>query len=135
VDFAEIAIEGSGVTLLLTLVIGVFAIVGERRRLITGVSVGLLLALIMLPFIAYGVARATNHQADTIDMTPPAYIVVTALTCAGFALVGMIIGAIAEAHHGNRPYRIPLPPADDRDMIDDVRAWLPWKKDGTPNLQ
>jgi hypothetical protein len=127
-DAADLAIEGAGVTLLAVLVGSVFALVANRRRIVIGACLGLGLAALALPFAAYLAARITNHHATDADLTPPAYIVVTALVCAGLALAGGLGGLIAEARHPSSanppPDRLP----GDDDYTDDPARWLPWRK-------
>lgn len=125
-DSADLAIEIAGMLLIAVMMAGVFAAVGERKRLVMGIAIGMLLALIALPFVSYLVARITNHHATDIDLTPPAYIVVTAITCAALAIGGAIGGLIAEARRGSRPA---MPPEQHRrvdDGPDQVADWLPW---------
>jgi hypothetical protein len=127
-DYGELALEGAGLALIAALMAGVFAAVGERRRLVFGICAGLALGLLLLPFIAYLVARITNHHADAVDLAPPAYIIVTALSCAMLAIIGGIWGAIAEMRHARRGRLETLRRQRDPDAAyrDDVREWLPW---------
>jgi hypothetical protein len=129
-DPGEIAIEGAGIALVATLMIGAYATVANRRRLIFGICLGLLLAAFALPFVAYVVARITNHQASHVDLTAPAYVVVTALVCSGFAVLGMIGGALAEWRRRSASHRTP---ERARDLPDDPAQWLPWaERDAEP---
>jgi predicted PurR-regulated permease PerM len=125
-DVSDILIEGAGFVLLAALVAGAFAIAYERRRLLVGIGIGLVLALVLLPFVAYLVARLTNHQATDVDLTPPAYISVTALVCAGLSLLGLAGGVIAE----ERRRRSGIPPKlltdPDENYIDDPTDYVPW---------
>jgi predicted PurR-regulated permease PerM len=125
-DVSDLLIEGAGFALLAALVAGAFATAYERRRLLVGLVIGLGLALLVLPFVAYLVARLTNHQATQVDLTPPAYIVVTALACAGLALAGLAGGAVAEVRR--RRQGIPNTPRGDPDenYIDDPTTFVPW---------
>jgi hypothetical protein len=128
-DFADLAIEGAGFAVIIALMAGAFAIAYERRRLVLGVCLGLGVALLALPFIAYLVARLTNHHATDMDLTPPLYIVVTALVCGGLALLGVLGGALAEARR--RPQPLPAAPVatdPDQDYRDEPTQWLPWHK-------
>jgi peptidoglycan/LPS O-acetylase OafA/YrhL len=125
-DTSDLLIEGAGFVLLAALVAGAFAAAYERRRLLMGLGLGLGVAVLALPFIAYLVARLTNHQATQVDLTPPAYVVVTALACAGLALAGLAGGALAEVQRRRRG--IPTPPRSDPDenYIDDPTTFVPW---------
>jgi|GEM_PF-3519046 len=132
-DPADITIEGAGFAIVAALIAGTFAAVRDRRRIVLGTAIGLTLATIAIPFVAYFVARITNHQATDADLTPPTFIVVTALVCAGLTLAGLLGGVIAEYRRNLRgPYedldQRPHP-ADDSDMIDNPALWLPWKHD------
>lgn len=131
-DTADLAIEGAGITLLAVLVGSVFALAANRRRIIIGACVGLGLAALALPFVAYLAARLTNHHATDMDLTPPAYIVATALVCAGLTLAGGLAGLIAETRRRLPANAVPtrLPP--DEDYVDDPTHWLPWRQDGAP---
>jgi predicted PurR-regulated permease PerM len=123
-DYADILIEGAGFALIAALVAGAFAAAYARYRLLIGICVGLVLAVAALPFVAYLVARLTNHQATAMDLTPPAYIVVTALVCGGLALVGLAGGTLAEAR---RRGASPKPRQDsDENYIDDPTTFVPW---------
>ncbi len=123
-DYSELLIEGAGVALVGTLVTGVIAVLYERRRLVFGIVIGLTLALAVLPFVAYVVALVTHHLATNVDLTPPAYIVATAIACAALALLGLAGGAIAETrHHATHP----TPKARDAAYHDNPTEWLPWR--------
>ncbi|MBA3824750.1 MAG: hypothetical protein H0X24_12750 [Ktedonobacterales bacterium] len=124
-DFSDAMIEGAGFALIAALVVGAFAAAYARHRLLVGICVGLVLAVLALPFVAYLVARITNHQATAMDLTPPAYILVTALTCAGLALAGLAGGAVAETRRRAGP--APKPRQDpDENYIDDPTNFVPW---------
>ena len=128
-DVATGSIAIAGMVLLTTLVFAVEAVIKERRRVVLGSAVGLALAALFLPFVAYFVAAATHHQATDMDLSPPTYIVVTAITCAALSLAGVICGMIAQArlHRRSEPSRPhPRPSADDG--VDDVATWLPWRQ-------
>lgn len=134
-DIAELAIEGAGFALILSLLTGAFAIAYARRRLVLGVCLGLGLALLALPFAAYLVARLTNHHATDLDLTPPAYIVATALLCGGLALLGVLGGAIAEvrSHPRSAPLAPPAAkPGPEQDGNDDPTQWIPWMRHEEP---
>ncbi len=125
-DVSDVLIEGAGFALIVALVTGAFAAAYQRRRLLVGIGIGLGVAVLLLPFIAYLVARGTNHQATNVDLTPPTYVVATALVCAGLALVGLAFGALAEARrrHSGLPEKLPGDP--DENYIDDPTNFVPW---------
>src|SRR5579875_1613153 len=135
-DMADFAIEGAGVALLAVVVGGAFAIAAERRRVVLGACLGLGIGLLLLPFIAYLVARLTHHLATQADLTPPLYIIITALACAGLGLLGTLIGLLAEARRRRNPSFAPrraMP--SDADYIDDPSVWIPWMRPKDPPAQ
>jgi len=133
-NLADLLIESAGLVLLAMILAVVFALAGERRRIVVGAAVGMTLAALTLPFVAYLAALVTHHQATDMDLTPPAYIVATALSSAGFTLLGVIGGVIAETRYRRRhPHGEPPRPrtTGDEDMIDDPAVWLPWGEQRT----
>lgn len=132
-DLAELTIEGAGLALLGVIMAGVLAAVGEKKRLVLGICLGLALGLVVLPFVAYGVARLTNHQASDVDLAPPTYIVVTALTCTSLAALGALFGGIAELRHAGPRDRLAAlrqqrQQDGDAQYRDNPQEWLPWGK-------
>ena len=127
-DVADVLIEGAGFALLATILTGVYAALQAKRRLMLGIAGGLLVALLLLPFVAYVVAWLTHHLATDADLTPPTYIVATALACAAIGLAGTVIGGIAELRHpiADMPVH-ERPTFPDEDGQDDPSQWLPWK--------
>ncbi len=128
-NLADLLIEGAGLLLLALILAVVFALAGERRRIVFGAAAGMALAALTLPFVAYIAALITHHQATDMDLMPPAYIVATAISSAGLTLLGVIGGVIAETRYRRRhPYgESPRPrPAGDEDLLDDPAVWLPW---------
>jgi len=121
------------VALLAVIVGGAFAIAAQRQRIVLGMCIGLTLGLLALPFIAYLAARLTNHLATNADMTPPTYIIVTALACASLSLIGTVGGLIADARRRSHPFPSPRPttPPDDA-YIDDPSQWIPWMRREDP---
>ncbi len=122
-------IEGAGLALVGVLTTGILAILANRQRLIAGIALGMALALLVLPFVAYVVAALTHHLATDADLTPPTFIVVTSIVCAVFSLLGLLGGLLAEHRASRRP--LPLPPTTPPDLpeydgIDDPKRWLPW---------
>jgi hypothetical protein len=132
-DMADLVIEGAGVVLLAVIVGGAFAIAAQRQRIVLGMCIGLALGLLALPFIAYLAARLTNHLATNADMTPPMYIIVTALACGGLALIGTVGGLIADARRRSLPAPSPRPTLSPDDAyIDDPSQWIPWMRRDEP---
>lgn len=132
-DLAELTIEGAGLALIGVIMAGVLAAVSEKKRLVGGICLGLALGLLVLPFVAYVVARLTNHQATDVDLAPPVYIVVTALTCTGLAVLGAVFGGIAELRHSGpqdrlETLRLQRQRDADAQYRDDPQQWLPWGK-------
>ena len=127
-DWGDVTIEGAGLAILGTLVAGIIAALGSRRHIVAGTALGMTLALLTLPVVAYLVARLTNHQATAVDLTPPTYIVVTALSCAAFTFAGLIGGIIAERRYLRRHGSLGNDYQDsDDNYIDDPSRWLPWR--------
>lgn len=124
-DWADVSIEGAGLALVAVLVGSVFALAANRRRIVLGACLGLGLGLLVLPFVAYLVARLTNNNPDITTPTPPAYVVATALACGGLALLGALGGMLSETRRRSPP--APLREPADEDYIDDPSQWLPWR--------
>lgn len=125
---SDFTIEAAGLLLVGLIVAGVYGAFGQYRRLVTGVALGMTVAAATLPFVAYIVARITNHQATDADVTAPAYIIATAISCTGFTLLGTLGGLLSEIRHRHTPKTdLERHPANDEDMHDDVTKWLPWK--------
>ena len=124
---ADLAIEGAGFAIIIALMTGAFAIAYARWRLVLGICMGMGLALLALPFASYVVARMTNHLATDMDLTPPAYIIATALLCGGCSLLGVFGGALAEWRRRDTPPHISLAkPGPEQDGNDDPALWIPW---------
>lgn len=138
-DLAELTIEGAGLALIGVIVAGVLAAVSEKKRLVFGICLGLALAMLVLPFVAYLVARLTNHHATDVDLAPPTYIIVTALTCTVLATLGAVFGGIAELRHQSPQGRLDTLRKQrqhdaDAPYHDDPQQWLPWgKRTNNPN--
>lgn len=129
-DYADLVIEGAGLALVGTIVAGLLAIAGQRRRLLMGITLGMGLALLTLPFVAYAAAWLTHHRATDVDLTPPAYIVATALVCAGISVAGALAGGLAELRRPAATPAHPRKPGPEDDGVDDPHAWFPWGQPG-----
>ena len=124
---ADWAIEGAGFAIIIALMTGAFAIAYARWRLVLGICIGMGLALLALPFASYVTARLTNHLATDMDLTPPAYIIATAVLCGGCSLLGVVGGALAEMRRRDNPSRGSLAkPGPEQDGNDDPAQWIPW---------
>lgn len=134
-DWGDVTIEGAGLAIVGTLVAGIIAALCSRRHIVAGTALGMALALFTLPFVAYLVARLTNHQATDTDLTPPTYIVVTALACAAFTLLGLVGGIIAERRYLRIHGSLDDAYHDaDENYIDDPSLWLPWSENNKNNM-
>jgi hypothetical protein len=124
-DVADVTIEGAGFALLAVLVGSVFALAANRRRIVLGACLGLGAGLLVLPFVAFLVARLTNNNPNVTTPAPPPYIVATALACGGLALLGALGGLLSEARRRAPP--APFHHPTDEEYIDDPARWLPWR--------
>ena len=124
---ADWAIEGAGFAIIIALMTGAFAIAYARWRLVLGICLGMGFALLALPFTSYVAARLTNHLATDMDLTPPAYIIATALLCGGCSLLGVVGGALAEMRRrGVTPRTATVKRGPEHDGNDDPAQWIPW---------
>lgn len=124
------AIWGAGTGLGVVLIIGIYGSIAGQRRLLTGIALGLLFAALLLPFIAYVTAAITHHSAAEVDLvTPPAYLVVTSVTCTLLGGIGLVIGWLAERRRPSQRDASPARPTlPEEDGIDDPGRWLPWRR-------
>jgi hypothetical protein len=125
-DPADIAIEGAGLVLVGTIFTGIIAVLYARRRLLLGIAIGMTLAVVTLPFVAYVVAYLTHHRATDVDVRPPAYIVATAISCSALSVLGLIWGAFSEVRHRHDPPHDFTKQSDEL-YRDDPSQWLPWR--------